>query len=114
VGRAASRDERQDLAADERARLRLQIQLRDGRKFEELARYGCANLFFLVVPDDLRKPEPPIGWGLLVAQEGALKLQRKPTWHDSPEFIRLRARAAAGTQFNRRHARHPSCSPLVA
>ena len=84
----------------------LQIQLRDGRKFEKLARYGCANLFFLVVPDDLlRKPEPPIGWGLLVAREGALKLHRKPTWHDSPERSRLRVLqkiAGAGTrQFNR-------------
>lgn len=85
----------------------LQIQLRDGRKFEKIARYGCANLFFLVVPDQLlRRPEPPLGWGLLVAQEGTLKLQRKPVWHDSPEVVRLRVLqkiAAAGTrQFNRK------------
>jgi len=85
----------------------LQIQLRDGRKFEKLSRYGCANLFFLVVPNDLhRQPEPPLGWGLLVAHEGTLKLQRKPAWHDSPEVVRLRVLqkiAAAGTrQLNRK------------
>jgi hypothetical protein len=85
----------------------LQVQLRDGRKFEKLARYGCANLFFLVLPNELRRrPEPPLGWGLLVAHEGALHLQRKPVWHDSPAAVRLRVLqkiAAAGTrQFNRR------------
>jgi hypothetical protein len=85
----------------------LQVQLRDGRKFEKLSRYGCANLFFLVVPDNLlRQPEPPLSWGLLVAHEGTLVLQRKPVWHDSPEVIRLRVLqkiAASGTrQFNRK------------
>ena len=85
----------------------LQAQLSDGRKFEKLARYACANLFFLVVPNELlREPEAPLGWGLLVATEGALQLHRKPVWHDSPESIRLRVLqkiAVAGTrQFNRR------------
>lgn len=85
----------------------LQGQLRDGRKFETLARYACANLFFLVVPNDLlREPEAPLGWGLLVEKDGALSLQRKPVWHDSPAAARLRVLqriAAAGTrQTNRR------------
>ena len=85
----------------------LQNQLRDGRKFEKLARYACANLFFLVVPNELlREPEAPLGWGLLVQCKGALALQRKPVWHDSPEPLRLRVLqkiAAAGTrQINRR------------
>jgi hypothetical protein len=85
----------------------LQAQLRDGRKFENLARHACANLFFLVVPNELlREPEAPLGWGLLVAKENALTLHRKPVWHDSPDRVRLRVLqkiAAAGTrQFNRR------------
>lgn len=85
----------------------LQNQLRDGRKFEKLARYACANLFFLVVPNELmREPEAPLGWGLVVERDGALFLQRKPVWHDSPEAMRLRVLqkiAAAGTrQINRR------------
>ena len=85
----------------------LQAQLRDGRKFEKLIRYACANLFFLVVPDELlREPETPLGWGLLVEREGALFLQRKPVWHDSSEAARLRVLqkiAATGTrQINRR------------
>ena len=85
----------------------LQRQLRDGRKFEKLARYACANLFYLVVPNELlREPEAPLGWGLLVEREGALNLRRKPTWRESSEQARLRVLqkiAAAGTrQLNRR------------
>jgi hypothetical protein len=85
----------------------LQNQLRDGRKFEKLTRYGCANLFFLVAPDDLvREPETPLGWGLLVEKKGALTLLRKPAWHESAPAARLRILqkiAAAGTrQLNRR------------
>ena len=85
----------------------LQNQLRDGRKFEKLARYACANLFYLVLPAEiLREPEAPLGWGLLVEKNGALSLQRKPVWHDSSEAARLRVLqkiAAAGTrQLNRR------------
>ena len=80
----------------------LQNQLRDGRKFEKLARYGCANLFYLLVPNELlREPEAPLGWGLLVEKEGALTLRRKPVWHDSSEDARLRILqkiAAAGTR----------------
>ncbi len=86
----------------------LQSQLRDGRKFEKLARYACANLCFLVVPNDLvRESETPLGWGLLVENAGALTLQRKPVWHDSSETARLRVLqkiAAAGTRLlNRKH-----------
>lgn len=85
----------------------LQNQLRDGRKFEKLSRYACVNLFFLVAPNELlREPEAPLGWGLLVEKAGALTLQRKPVWHDSPETVRLRVLqkiAAVGTrQTNRR------------
>ena len=91
----------------------LQNQLRDGRKFEKLARYACANLFYLVLPDALLcEPEAPLGWGLLVEKEGALSLRRKPVWHDSADAARLRVLqkiAAAGTrQLNRRLALAPA------
>lgn len=93
----------------------LQNQLRDGRKFEKLARYGCANLFYLVLPNELlREPEAPLGWGLLVAADGALTLRRKPVWHESAEPARLRILqkiAAAGTrQLNRRLEQLPTCA----
>lgn len=40
----------------------LQNRLSDCTKFENLLRYGCANLCFLVVPDELFRPaEIPIG-----------------------------------------------------
>ena len=85
----------------------LRNQLRDGRKFEKLTRYGCANLFYLVVPNDLMPAfEAPLGWGLLSASEGRLVLVRKPFWHEVPDCARLRLLqriAAAGTrQLNRR------------
>jgi hypothetical protein len=85
----------------------LQNQLRDGRKFEKLSRYGCANLFYLVTPNELmRLPEVPVGWGLLSALDGQLILARKPVWHESAEAARLRVLqriAASGTrQLNRR------------
>jgi hypothetical protein len=42
----------------------LQNRLESGRKFECLVRYVCANLFFLVVPNELfREEELPFGWG---------------------------------------------------
>ena len=80
----------------------LQNQLRDGRKFEKLARYACANLFYLVLPEQLlREPEAPLGWGLFLEKEGALILKRKPIWHDGSEACRLRILqkiAGAGTR----------------
>jgi hypothetical protein len=84
----------------------LQNRLSDGRKFECLTRYACANLFFLVVPNELfREEELPFGWGALVETDCSLTLIRKPTWHDSAAENRLRFLqriAMAGTrQFNR-------------
>jgi hypothetical protein len=80
----------------------LQNHLRDGRKFEKLARYTCANLFYLVLPNELcREPEAPLGWGLLVEAGGLLTLRRKPVWHESSEAARLHVLqkiAAAGTR----------------
>jgi hypothetical protein len=84
----------------------LQNRLNGGRKFECLVRYVCANLFFLVVPNELfREGEVPLGWGVLVEANGSLALIRKPIWHDNAAENRLRFLqriAIAGTrQFNR-------------
>jgi hypothetical protein len=84
----------------------LQNRLYGGTKFECLVRYRCANLFFLVLPDELfREAEAPAGWGVLVEMKESLALVRKPAWHDNLEEARIRLLqriAIAGTrQFNR-------------
>lgn len=84
----------------------LQNRLYGGTKFECLVRYRCANLFFLVLPNELfRAAEAPAGWGVLVETNGSLELVRKPAWHDNVEEARVRLLqriAVAGTrQFNR-------------
>src|SRR6476659_2123951 len=56
----------------------LENRLYGGTKFECLSRYRCANLFFLVVPNDLfRETELPLGWGTLVEIGDVLTLRRK-------------------------------------
>lgn len=80
----------------------LQKQLYDCTKFETLLRYGCANLFFLVVTGELYdETEIPAGWGALVESGGALSLLRKPIRHENtPESrVQLLERIArAGTR----------------
>ena len=80
----------------------LQHRLFDGTKFETLIRYRCANLFFLVLPNELfREPEIPIGWGVLVESNGELILTRKPAWHevdDKNQVALLHRIARAGTR----------------
>jgi hypothetical protein len=80
----------------------LQNRLFDCTKFEKLLRYRCANLFFLVLPNELfRESEIPVGWGALAERDGDLSLVRKPVWHDvAPENqLRLLERIAlAGTR----------------
>jgi hypothetical protein len=84
----------------------LQNRLNGGRKFECLVRYRCANLFFLVLPNELFcESEVPLGWGALVESNDSLALARKPIWHDNAAETRFRFLqriATAGTrQFNR-------------
>lgn len=84
----------------------LQKHLNGGTKFERLVRYRCANLFFLVLPNELFcESEVPIGWGALVESHDSLALVRKPTWYDNgveTRFQFLQRIASAGTrQFNR-------------
>ena len=80
----------------------LQNRLYDCTKFDKLLRYHCANLYFLVLPEDLfRDSEIPASWGALVEAAGALKLVRKPIWHETTAeyHIRLLHRiAVAGTR----------------
>jgi hypothetical protein len=80
----------------------LQNRLYDCTKFDKLIRYHCANLFFLVLPEELfRESEIPVGWGALVELNGALTLKRKPTWHDTTAEDRialLQRIAIAGTR----------------
>ena len=87
----------------------LENRLFGGTKFECLIRYRCANLFFLVLPNELfRQSDAPIGWGVLVELDGALELVRKPVWQENTEEARTRLLqriAVAGTrQFNRAFA----------
>ena len=87
----------------------LENRLYGGTKFECLVRYRCANLFFLVLPNELfRNTEVPAGWGVLIELNGKLDLLRKPAWHDNQAQARIRLLhriAAAGTrQFNRAFA----------
>jgi hypothetical protein len=80
----------------------LQNRLYDCTKFDRLLRYRCANLYFLVLPEELfRDSEIPIDWGALVEGDGRLKLVRKPIWHETTAeyHIRLLHRiAVAGTR----------------
>jgi hypothetical protein len=87
----------------------LENRLYGGTKFECLTRYRCANLFFLVLPNDLfRETEVPAGWGVLLETDGTLNIARKPVWHDNAAQARIRLLqriAVAGTrQFNRAFA----------
>lgn len=87
----------------------LENRLYGGTKFECLARYRCANLFFLVLPNELfRTMDAPNGWGVLAEKGERLELIRKPVWHDNAAESRIRLLqriAVAGTrQFNRAFA----------
>ena len=84
----------------------LQNRLYDCTKFDKLIGYRSANLFFLVLPQELfRDSEIPVGWGALVECDGALALMRKPVWQETTPENRihfLQRIAVAGTRaFNR-------------
>jgi hypothetical protein len=84
----------------------LQNRLYDCTKFEKLIRYRCANLFFIVLPEQLFcESEVPVGWGALVKSNDALILVRKPIWHDATTASRLHVLhriAVAGTRNRNR------------
>jgi hypothetical protein len=80
----------------------LQNRLYDCTKFEKLIRYRCANLFFIVLPEQLfRESEVPVGWGALVESKNTLVLVRKPTRYEATPANRLHVLhriALAGTR----------------
>jgi hypothetical protein len=80
----------------------LQNRLYDCTKFEKLIRYRCANLFFIVLPEQLfRESEVPVGWGALIESNGTLTLVRKPIWQEATVENRiyvLHRIAVAGTR----------------
>jgi hypothetical protein len=80
----------------------LQNRLCDCTKFDKLIRYRRANLFFLVLPNELfRDSEIPVGWGALVESDGALTLMRKPVWQETTLETQVRLLqqiAIAGTR----------------
>lgn len=85
----------------------LQQRLSRCTKFEKLARYRCANLFYLVIAESLQEIglELPRGWGVLIEKNATLELAQKPVWHEvTPEnkmrFLR-RVAAAATRALNR-------------
>jgi hypothetical protein len=81
----------------------LQHRLYDCTKFERLVRYGCANFFFIVLPNHLfSDSRVPVGWGALVELDGALILARNPVRHnaEADNRIRLLHRIAVGATRN--------------
>jgi hypothetical protein len=80
----------------------LQKRIVNSTKFECLTRYRSANVFYLVMPNELYdEAEVPIGWGVLTECGDSLLLQRKPAWHDNSPETRLQFLhriATAGTR----------------
>jgi hypothetical protein len=86
----------------------LSARLHENTKFERLARYAAANLFYVVAEPGLVTPGTlPCGWGLLEREGDALVLKTKPIWHQVPEDDRLaflhRVAMAATRAVNREH-----------
>lgn len=80
----------------------LQKKLIGSTKFECLMRYRCAEVFYLVLPNELyRDAELPPGWGVLVESDDSLVLCRQPTRYETSADARLRFLhriATAGTR----------------
>lgn len=81
----------------------LQNRLFDCTKFEKLLCYRCANLLFLVVPEELfDEMLVPIGWGALIERDGQLELARKAPWQETAPAANLaflQRIARAGTRL---------------
>lgn len=83
-------------------------RLHANTKFDRLAKYAAANLFYLVAePGVVPASALPCGWGLLEREGDGLALRIKPHWHDVAEEDRLaflqRIALAATRCVNREH-----------
>jgi hypothetical protein len=86
----------------------LTARLHENTKFERLAKYAAANLFYVVAePGLVTTATLPCGWGLLEREGEELVLRVKPLWHEVPEDDRLaflqRLAMAATRAVNREH-----------
>ena len=83
-------------------------QLHGQTKMENLYRWNAANLHYLVVePGLVAEHEIPVGWGLLMRDEGRLELKVRPEMRAIPESASLaflHRIAAAGTKSTNREA----------
>jgi hypothetical protein len=87
----------------------LQNSLYSGTKFERLIRYRCADVFYLVLRNELfRASTLPASWGVLAQCDGGLELLQKPTLQPTSDDCRLRLLqriASTGTrQLNQKFA----------
>jgi hypothetical protein len=88
-------------------------RLHHNTKFDRLAKYAAANLFYVVAePEAISSHVLPSGWGLLERVGSELVLKVKPHWHEVAEEDRLdflqRIAVAATRAVNREHAALPS------
>ena len=68
----------------------LTARLHENTKFERLAKYAAANLFYVVAePGLVTVATLPCGWGLLERVGEELVLKVKPHWHEVAEDDRL-------------------------
>lgn len=86
----------------------LSARLHENTKFERLAKYAAANLFYVVAePGLVTAATLPCGWGLLEREGEELMLRIKPHWHEVAEENRLelmqRIAMAATRAVNREH-----------
>jgi hypothetical protein len=83
-------------------------RLHGNTKFDRLAKYGAANLFYVVAePAAISSHVLPCGWGLLERVGDGLTLKLKPLWHEVPVEDRLaffqRVAMAATRSVHREH-----------
>ncbi len=81
---------------------KLSARLHSNTKFEKLAKWQAANLYYVVAEPGLFRPhELPAGWGLLLREGDALTVAQRPVLHETAEHRRLELLhriAAAGTR----------------
>jgi len=87
---------------------RLTSRLHANTKFDRLVQWGAASLFWVVAdPGMMALHQLPAGWGLLLREDGELRVAAKPLLQNVPESERLalfyRIAQAASRAVNREH-----------